>query len=85
MEVAIKLEPADAECLQLKSEAMIYKRLAGGTGIASLRWFGIEGDYNALVLDRLGPSLEELLNRCGGKFSLKTVLLLADQMVCGCR
>jgi hypothetical protein len=82
MEVAIKLEPVDTECPQLKSEARIYQHLNGGIGIPSLHWFGTEGDYNALVIDRLGSSLEELLNRCNGKFSLRTVLLLADQMVC---
>jgi len=52
-------------------------------GIPNVRWFGVEGDYNVLVMDLLGPSLEDLFNFCTRKLSLKTVLMLADQMV-GC-
>jgi serine/threonine protein kinase len=46
-----------------------------------VKWFGSEGDYNVLVIDLLGPSLEDLFNYCGKRFSLKTVLMLADQMI----
>ena len=49
-------------------------------GIPAVKWFGSEGDYNVLVIDLLGPSLEDLFNYCGKKFSLKTVLMLADQV-----
>lgn len=66
---------------QLEHEYEVYQLLAGGIGIPVIYWFRTESDFNAMVFDRLGPSLEDLFNRCNRKFSLKTVLLLADQLV----
>lgn len=54
--------------------------LPTAAGIPNKWWSGVEGGYNILVMDLLGPSLEDLFNYCDRKFSLKTVLMLADQM-----
>jgi len=80
-EVAIKLEPIESKHPQLLSESKLYKILAGGVGVPTVHWYGVEGDYNVMVIDLLGPSLEDLFKFCDRKFSLKTVLMLADQMI----
>lgn len=49
-------------------------------GIPNIHWFGVEGDFNVLVMDLLGPSLEDLFNYCGRQFTLKSVLMIADQV-----
>ncbi|GLU07749.1 hypothetical protein SLE2022_246970 [Rubroshorea leprosula] len=80
-EVAVKLESVKTKHPQLNYESKLYMLLQGGTGIPHLKWFGVEGDYNVMVIDLLGPSLEDLFNYCNRKFSLKTVLMLADQLI----
>ncbi|CAG9463119.1 unnamed protein product [Pedinophyceae sp. YPF-701] len=80
-EVAIKLESIKTRHPQLLYESKLYKILQGGPGVPNIRWYGVEGDYNVMVLDLLGPSLEDLFNFCNRRFSLKTVLMLGDQMV----
>lgn len=80
-EVAIKLEPAISKHSPLKQESKVYKTLMGGTGVPWIMWSGRQGDYNVMVIDLLGPSLEDIFKMCNRHFSLKTVLLLADQLV----
>ncbi|TGZ37835.1 Casein kinase I isoform alpha [Temnothorax longispinosus] len=52
--------------------------LADGLGT---RPYGQEREYNVLVMDLLGPSLEDLFTFCSRRFTIKTVLMLADQMI----
>jgi casein kinase 1 epsilon len=80
-EVAVKLESVKTKHPQLHYESKLYMLLQGGTGVPNLKWYGVEGDYNVMVIDLLGPSLEDLFNYCNRKLSLKTVLMLADQLI----
>ncbi|KAH6618361.1 kinase-like domain-containing protein [Chaetomium sp. MPI-SDFR-AT-0129] len=80
-EVALKLTFLGDDPEMPRAEKEIYETLKRGVGIPRMRWFGQECDFYALVLDALGPSLEDLLNYCGRKFSLKTILLIADQAI----
>jgi len=50
-------------------------------GIPQVHHFGEEGLQSVLVIDLLGPNLEDLFDLCGRKFSIKTVCMAARQMV----
>jgi len=70
--VAVKLESIRSKHPQLNMEAKIFTIFEDGNGIPKKHWFGCEGEYNVLVMDLLGPSLEDLFNFCSRKYSLKT-------------
>ena len=80
-EVAVKLESIKARHPQLLYESKLYKILQGGAGIPHVRWFGQVREYNAMIMELLGPSLEDLFNFCTRRLTMKTVLMLADQMI----
>lgn len=80
-QVAIKFEPIDSLAPQILVESKIYSTLYGVGISPSVRWVGNEQKFTILVMDLLGPSLADLIEKCGGKFTLKTTLALADQML----
>jgi casein kinase 1 epsilon len=77
----MKLEPVEGKDHTLHHEYRVYTQLSGGTGIPSVRWFGMEAGFYAMAIEYLGPSLEDLFVRCRFKFTVKTVSLLAEQLV----
>ena len=58
--VAVKKEPINTKFPQLLYEAKVYSILEGGMGIPRVYMKGSLGDNNIMVMDLLGPSLEDL-------------------------
>ena len=89
-------EPRKSDAPQLRDEYRTYKILVGcrkssafgcylfltrTAGVPNVYYFGQEGLHNILVIDLLGPSLEDLFDHCNRRFSIKTVVMVAKQMV----
>lgn len=77
---ALKMEIREGGQNLLESEAYVLCYLKG-FGIPIVKSYGFSGDHNILVMELLGKSLEDLFQESGAKFSLKTVCMIADQMV----
>ena len=77
---ALKLEKKTNSQNLLENEAYTIAYLKG-FGIPSIKSFGFSGEYNILVMELLGKSLEDLFIENNKKFSLKTVCMIAIQML----
>lgn len=80
-EYAAKVESSSTKSQMIPYEAKLLRRLQGATGFPTLHYCNVEGGYNVMVMDLLGPSLKDLFYVCYQRFSVKTVMLLADQML----
>lgn len=83
-ELAIKITQITDQDRALKdlfSEAKILSKMKNVRGFPEIHDCGSAGNMFFLVMDLLGPSLEDFLQFCKGKLSLKTILLLGFQMV----
>ena len=79
--VAVKLEPVNTKISQLMNENRVYQDMRGSEGFPHVFWYGKEGDYNCLVFDLLGKSLQKLFVECNKKISLHSVLMFAVQAI----
>lgn len=81
--VAVKMERIGNKHPQLLYENRVYKWLNNSTsevvGVPRPRYFGPLGSHNVLVMDLLGSSLEDCLNDCHRRMSIKSVLMIAIQ------
>ncbi|KAL1527337.1 hypothetical protein AB1Y20_016007 [Prymnesium parvum] len=79
-QVAIKLEAGDGHLL--KHEAKFYELLQDSGGACLMHWHGETGDgHYALILELLGPSLEEKLRLSGGRFPMQSVRAIAISLL----
>ena len=85
-DVAIKLEKISLKSSQLFYEAKIYQYLLSdkevwNKGIPTVYFCKSEEQHNIMVMELLGSSLSDIFNYCKKEFSLKTILMIALQML----
>lgn len=81
-EVAIKISQINSsQSLKISNEECIMKRFENIPGFLKSRYYGVDGDVTILVLEIGGSNLEVLMKRSGGQLSLKSVLMIADQII----
>jgi len=78
--VAVKVQSVQSQVPLVDYESRVYKCLGGGVGIPKMHWHGVDGPYNMLVMDLLGPTITDLL-KCFEEFGLELMLLLAQQIL----
>lgn len=81
--VAVKVEERK-KAERVYNEYKIYKHLHSkdfNVGLPKTYDYLESSDYNIMVMQLLGPSLEDLFNKQGRKFQLPTVYLIAIQLI----
>lgn len=71
----------DAQSQTLRWEADVLERLCHVQGFPAPRGFHVVDGYAVLLMECLELDLEKLVDLCGGRFSLKTVLYIAMQVL----
>jgi casein kinase 1 len=80
--VAIKFEKKDERRHHyLPLESKIYSSLDGYPGIPRMFFYSSERRYNILVMEMLGPSLQDLHEECSNYFTIPTCCMIAIELV----
>ena len=84
-EVAVKIEyKSNYIKSQLKTEFTVYQMLASGwgsSGLPKLYFAGESAFFRVLVMELVGGTIEDLFNKCGRQLTLKTILMVFDQLL----
>lgn len=84
-DVAMKFEPRETKSApQLFREAEVIQSLRENCepqGFVESFYFGKEGQFNCMVMEILGKSLEDHVQSEKGKLSAKTTILIAEQII----
>ena len=78
--VAVKVESVEEDLKLLKNEAKIYHYLNGAVGIPQVKWYGKDERNYYMVINLLGPSLQDMLNK-HGRFSLSFTLKVGIKLL----
>jgi serine/threonine protein kinase len=79
--VALKVKSSNIVFPQLQMEYLTLREVRYGVGIPQVDCFINTDSRNIMAMDLLGPNLEVLLTYCNRSFSLKTILMIADQLL----
>lgn len=83
--VAVKFEESSVACQQLEREAVTLRMLQDSdpkTGFNSCLYYGVEAGWNCMVMELLGKSLEDRVQKCEKHlFTSKTTCLIGEQAV----
>jgi len=80
-DVVVKLQYITGTITSLEHEYNVLRQLGDTIGIPLVHWFGWEDNYDALVLDHLGQSLESVFKTYQYSFSRNTIVLIGYQLV----
>lgn len=78
--VAIKIEE-NKKTSRLEYEYNMYKELENEIGFPKIYQYKNYKKQSIFIMDYLGPTLEDLFDFCGKKFSLKTTIMIAIQVL----